>query len=58
MLVKQLKNYLSGLKDNANVMVYVGKTDEVRHLVFNDIDRDHSGDIIIDAEYKIPEQLK
>jgi hypothetical protein len=40
--------------DNANILIYVNKTDEVRSLLNSDLDRDSKGSIIIDAEYKAP----
>jgi hypothetical protein len=54
MLAIQLKNYLESVPDNANILIYVNKTDEVRSLLNSDLDRDSKGSIIIDAEYKAP----
>jgi hypothetical protein len=54
MLAIQLKNYLESVPDNANILIYVNKTDEVRSLLNSDLDRDSKGSIIIDAEYKVP----
>ena len=47
----QLKNYLQSVPDETNILVYVQKTNEVRHLIMSDLDQDHNGAIIIDAEY-------
>ena len=54
MLAIELKNYLESIPDDANILVYVNKTDDVRQLVFSDLDRDGNGHVIIDAEYEIP----
>ncbi len=54
MLAVQLKNYLSSIPDEANVLIFVHKTGEVRQLIDSDLDRDANGDIIIDAEYEVP----
>ena len=54
MLAIQLKNYLRSIPDEANIMIFVQKTSEVRQLLMADIDRDPDGRIIIDAEYKVP----
>lgn len=54
MLAIQLKNYLSSVSDDSNIMIFVGKTGEVRHLRMSDIDRDSDSRIIIDAEYEVP----
>jgi hypothetical protein len=58
MLAIQLKNYLESVPDNANILIYVNKTDEVRSLLNSDLDRDSKGSIIIDAEYKAPTKKK
>jgi len=47
----QLKNYLQSVPDETNILVYVQKTNEVRHLIMSDLDHNHNGAIIIDAEY-------
>jgi len=54
MLAIQLKNYLENIPDEANVLIFVNKTGEVRQLVMADLDRNQYGHIIIDAEYSIP----
>ena len=51
MLAKDFKKYLSNIDDNANILVYVSKLNSVRQLLDTDIDKSHSGHIIIDAEY-------
>jgi hypothetical protein len=48
----QLKNYLQSVPDETNILVYVQKTNEVRHLIMSDLDQNHDGAIIIDAEYR------
>jgi len=52
MLAIQLKNYLGGVKDDVNILVYVNKTNETRQLLFSDLDKDRDGNICIDAEYE------
>ena len=54
MLAIQLKNYLNNVPDEANIMVFVGKTGKVRQLRMADIDSCHDGIIIIDAECDVP----
>lgn len=54
MLVGQLKNYLSGIPDDKNVLIFTTKENEARQLLFGDIDKLPSGNIIIDAEYIVP----
>lgn len=54
MLAIQLKNYLENVPDEANIMVFVEKTSEVRQLLMSDLDRNGDGHIIIDAEYDVP----
>jgi len=54
MLVIQLKNLLSDIPDNANVLIYSTLHDGARQLLFSDIDITKDKDIVIDAEYKIP----
>jgi hypothetical protein len=49
-----LKNYLENIPDEANVLIFVNKTGEVRQLVMADLDRNQYGHIIIDAEYSVP----
>ena len=53
MLAIQLKNYLNRFPDEANVLIYVSKTGEVRQLIMSDLDR-KNGNIVIDAEYVPP----
>ena len=57
MLAIQLKNYLTTVPDNANILIYVQKENEVRQLLMGDLDKDHDGNIVIDAEYKIEPKL-
>jgi hypothetical protein len=57
MLAIQLKNYLESVPDEANILVYVQKTNEVRQLLFSDLDRNHNGHVVIDAEYDVPPKL-
>jgi hypothetical protein len=54
MLAIQLKNYLESVPDMANILIYVAKTGDVRQLRDFDLDRTHEGNIVIDAEYKVP----
>lgn len=54
MLAIQLKNYLSSIADDANILVYVAKTGETRQLLMGDLDKNHDGHIVIDAEYEVP----
>jgi hypothetical protein len=54
MLAIQLKNYLSEIADEANILIYVNKTNETRQLLFGDLDATHDGNIVIDAEYEVP----
>ena len=54
MLAKQLKNYLKEISDEANIMIFVSKISEVRQLRFDDLDINHNGHVIIDAEYVVP----
>ena len=53
MLVKQLKNYLESILDEANVLIYINKTNEIRQLIMSDLDRNQHGHIVIDAEYDV-----
>ena len=57
MLAIQLKNYLTNIPDDANILVYVSKTNEIRQLIFNDLDLRHDGHLVIDADYKVPAKL-
>lgn len=57
MLAIQLKNYLKDVPDNANILIFVAKTNEVRQLIFSDLDRNHNGHIVIDAEYEVPPKV-
>lgn len=54
MLAIQLKNYLESVPDDANILVFVQKTNEVRQLIMSDLDRNSYGHVIIDAEYEVP----
>lgn len=54
MLAIQLKNYLTKIPDETNVLIYVNKIGEVRQLIMSDLDRNQYGHIIIDAEYVVP----
>lgn len=54
MLIVQLKNYLSTMRDDANVLIYVGKTGEARQLLDSDLDITSFGHLVIDAEYEVP----
>ena len=54
MLAIQLKNFLSKIPDESNIMIFVNKTGEVRQLIMSDLDRNQHGHIIIDAEYDVP----
>ncbi len=54
MLAIQLKNYLNDIPDEANIMIYTKTDNETRQLLMRDIDRHYEGDVIIDAEYKVP----
>lgn len=54
MFAKQLKNYLADIPDDSNILVFVQKTNEVRQLIFKDLDRNYNGHVIIDAEYDVP----
>ena len=53
MLAVQLKNYLSSVKDDANILIYSTKIGETRQLLMSDLDL-YEGNIIIDAEYEPP----
>ena len=53
MLAIQLKNYLESVPDEANIMIFCGKTGEVRQLIMSDLDINQDGHIIIDAEYEV-----
>lgn len=57
MLAIQLKNYLKDVPDDANILIFVAKTNEVRQLIFSDLDRNHNGHIVIDAEYEVPPKV-
>ena len=52
MLAKQLKNYLESVPDEANILVYTQENDDVRQLLFGDLDRTYDGNIVIDASYE------
>ena len=54
MLAIQLKNYLKEIPDEANILIFVQKENEVRQLIMSDLDKTHEGHIVIDAEYKVP----
>lgn len=54
MLAKQLKNYLENVPDEKNIMIFVEKIKEVRQLRMSDLDLNCDGNIVIDAEYKVP----
>jgi hypothetical protein len=54
MLAIQLKNYLTSIKDDANIMIYVAKANEERQLLFSDFDVNSDGNLVIDAEYEVP----
>jgi len=55
MLAYELKEYLAKIPDEANILIFVQKYNEIRQLLFADIDRDGAtGHVIIDAEYKPP----
>lgn len=53
MLAIELKNYLNGVPDGANILIFVEKTNEVRQLIFSDLDRNHNGHVVIGAEYEV-----
>ena len=53
MLAIELKNYLNGVPDDANILIFVEKTNDVRQLIFSDLDRSHNGHVVIDAEYEV-----
>ena len=58
MLAIQLINYLTTIPDEANILIYVGKTNETRQLIFEDLDvRGSDGHVVIDAEYDVPSKL-
>ena len=57
MLAIQLKNYLESIPDEAIILVYVQKENEVRQLLMADLDKTHEGHIVIDAEYKVKPKL-
>lgn len=50
MLAIQLKNYLSQVPDDTNVLIFTAVGGETRQLLFTDIDRGNNN-IVIDAEY-------
>ena len=54
MFLFELRNYLQTIPDEANILIFVGKTGETRQLLFSDIDRNHDGNIVIDTEYEVP----
>lgn len=54
MLAIQLKNYLSSIADDTNILIYVAKTGETRQLLMGDLDRNNDGHIVIDSEYEVP----
>ena len=53
MLAIQLKNYLSNVPDEANILIYTITENDERQLLMSDLDRNHDGNIVIDAEYKV-----
>ena len=53
MLAVQLKNYLESVSDDANILIFINKTGEVRQLIYSDLDTNASGHIVIDAEYEV-----
>jgi len=57
MLAIQLKNYLSEIADETNVLIYINRTNETRQLLFADLDVNHDGNIVIDAEYEVPVKI-
>ena len=56
MLAIQLKNYLESVPDGANIEIYVEKIGKARPLRDFDLDRTHEGNIVIDAEYTVPQK--
>ena len=54
MLAIQLKNYLIDIPDVTNILIFVEKTKEIRQLIMSDLDKNHDGNIVIDAEYEVP----
>ncbi len=53
MLAIQLKNYLDSVPDEANILIYTASEGEERQLLMGDLDQNHDGNIVIDAEYKV-----
>lgn len=54
MLAIQLKNWLETIDNDANILVYVAKTNETRQLLFSDIDINQDGNVVIDVDYDVP----
>lgn len=54
MLAMELKRYLQNVNDSTNILVFVAKTGETRQLLVGDLDKNHDGNLVIDAEYDYP----
>jgi len=52
MLAIQLKNYLSNVPDETNILIYTITENDERQLLMGDLDKNCDGNIIINAEYK------
>jgi len=50
----QLKNFLQEVPDEADILIFINKTNEVRQLIMSDLDKTAQGHIVIDAEYRVP----
>jgi hypothetical protein len=54
MLAIELRKFLDKIPDDANILIYVTITNDIRQLIFSDIDKNHDGNFVIDAEYDVP----
>lgn len=54
MLAITLKEYLKGVPDEINILIFTTIGGDTRQLIMGDIDVNHEGNIVIDAEYSVP----